>query len=339
MDSNPGAFGQPGTNAVLLGGRAIDFGAIPGFRISGGYWFGDQARWGIEASFFVLAQQTLNQGIASDDFGNPGIYRPIHDVNFGETALYVALPNMAAGTMVVSSRSQLLGTEVNGLFRLVQCDNWNLSLLGGFRFLNLDETINVSTYTNDFAGVLTGPGNPQGLAEVPGSTLAVFDHFHTSNQFYGGQLGGQATYAFGRLYLTGRAQVGLGDTFQTINISGATVQNQPGVGVAYAPAGALATASNIGRYTHNAFTVVPEFQLKLGYQFGRFVSAYLGYDFLYWSNVVRPGNTISRNVDLQGIPTGGLYNPSAQLAAPGPPSFTQSGFWAQGITFGLQFTF
>jgi len=336
-DSSPGAFGQPGTTAVLLGKQNVNFGPSGGFRIAGGDWFGNEQRWGLEGSFFFLAEQIVRQKISSDDFGNPGIYRPVNDVAFGESSLFVALPGMAAGFISVSSASELLGVEFNGLYRIVQASNWNLSAVGGFRFLDLSEHSNIETITNDFAGVLTGPNNQ---VEVPGSTLSVFDGFHTSNQFYGGQIGFQTTAAFGSgWYITGRAILGLGDTVQNISITGNTVQFQPGIGVTTAPAGGLTTAGNIGHFSHDAFSVVPEAQLKIGYQLGRVVNLFVGYNFLYWSNVVRPGTAITRNIDFQGIPTSSIYNPGVPPQAPPPPSFVNTGFWAQGINLGILFTF
>lgn len=336
-DMAPGAFGQPGTTAVLLGGQNVNFSPSSGFRIAGGDWFGDEQRWGLEGSFFIVGQQMVHQGLSSDDFGNPGIYRPVNDVNFGESQLFVALPGMASGSMSVSTASQLLGVEFNGLFRFVQASNWNLNVVGGFRFLDLSEHINIQTVTNDFAGVLTGPNNQ---FEVPGSVLSVFDGFHTSNQFYGGQIGFQTTGSFGSgWYITGRAILGLGDTVQNISITGNAQQFQPGVGLTTAQGGGLTNASNMGHFSRDAFSVVPEVQLKIGYQLGRFVNLFVGYNFLYWSNVVRPGTAISRNVDFQGIPTSGLYNPAVPPGAPGPLSFVNTGFWAQGINLGVLFTF
>jgi len=338
-DNLPGAFGQPGTTAVLLGGQNLNYNPSAGLRFSGGYWFGETGRWGLDASIFFLGDQSVHRGLVSDDGGNPGIYRPVNDVNFGEQALYVAIPGMVSGAMLVSSSSQLWGADFNGLYRLVQSDNWNFNVLGGFRFLDLHETLNISTFSNDFAGVLPGPFTG-GNAEVPGSTLAVFDSFHAQNQFYGGQLGFQTSWAFApRWYLSARAEVGVGETHQTVTVSGSTVQDQPGIGISAVQAGALATASNSGHFSHDTFSVVPEAQFKVGYQFSRYLSGFIGYNFLYWSNVVRPGTQISRTVDLQGVPTSGIYNPAVITTAPAPPSFAQSGFWAQGINFGLQFSY
>ncbi len=333
---SPGAFGQPGTTAILLGNQNLNYNPAAGLRLSGGYWFGEERRWGLEGSIFFLANQSVHQGLSTDDNGDPGLYRPVHDVNFGENSLFVGVPGNASGAMELSSSSQLWGAEINGLYRLVRQDKWNFNVVGGFRFLDLRENLNISSYTNDFAGVLFGPG----VLDVANSTLAVFDDFQTRNQFYGGQLGFQTTWLFApRWFLGARALVGLGNTHQSIDISGLTAQNQPGVGFTTAPAGALATASNSGHFTHDSFSVVPEAQLKIGYQFSPRLNGFLGYNFLYWSNVVRPGNQVNRTVDGQGIPTSGFYNPTVTTSAPAPPNFAQSGFWAQGLTFGLQFSF
>jgi hypothetical protein len=338
-DAAPGAFGEPGTTAVFLGGQNLNYDLAAGMRFSGGYWFGEGACWGIDGSIFFLGDQTVHQGISSDDGGNPGIYRPVNDVNFGETSLFVAVPGMASGAMFVSSRSQLWGADLNGLYRVVQRDSWNFIVLGGFKFASLQETLNINTFTVDFAGVLPDPFNA-GAAEPAGSALAVFDSFRTQNSFYGGQVGFQTSWAFApRWYLSARVQAALGETHQSIQISGATIQEQPSGAVSAAPAGVLATASNSGHFTHDVFSVLPEGQLKVGYQFSRYLSGFVGYNVLYWSNVVRPGSLVSRTVDLQGIPTSGVYNPAISTTAPAPPTFMQSGFWAQGVNLGLLFSY
>ena len=78
--------------------------------------------------------------------------------------------------------------------------------------------------------------------------------------------------------------------------------------------------------------------MTLGYNITPRVKATFGYTFLYWSNVARPGNQIDRNINPVNIPTSG-----AQGLGPagGPPTFNfqQSGYWAQGLNFGLEFRF
>jgi hypothetical protein len=80
----------------------------------------------------------------------------------------------------------------------------------------------------------------------------------------------------------------------------------------------------VGRYTTDRFALAPIAQLKLGYQFTPCIRGQIGYSFLYLSSVVRPGNQIDNTYD-------GALHPLVPMAS--------SSFWAQGLTFSVQFTF
>jgi len=56
----------------------------------------------------------------------------------------------------------------------------------------------------------------------------------------------------------------------------------------------LALTSNIGRNTQYRVTAIPEGEFKLGYNLTRNILVSLGYNFVYWSSVVRPADQISR---------------------------------------------
>jgi hypothetical protein len=80
--------------------------------------------------------------------------------------------------------------------------------------------------------------------------------------------------------------------------------------------------------------VVPEVGVTLGYQFNDHIRAFAGYNFLYWNNVARAGNQVdtSVNTNLLAPPLGG---------GPSRPAFSFNGseFWAQGVTFGIEFRY
>ena len=96
----------------------------------------------------------------------------------------------------------------------------------------------------------------------------------------------------------------------------------------------FALPSNIGRQTRDAFSVVPQVQVKAGLNVTSFCRAFVGYDFLYWSSVVRAGDQLDRNVnDSQAI--GGTLVGEALPR----PQFRQTGFFAHGLTFGLGFQY
>ena len=55
--------------------------------------------------------------------------------------------------------------------------------------------------------------------------------------------------------------------------------------------------SNIGHFSQSQFAVVPEIGVKLGYQLTPNLRLQAGYNFLFWSNVVRPGQQIDTSVN------------------------------------------
>ncbi len=98
--------------------------------------------------------------------------------------------------------------------------------------------------------------------------------------------------------------------------------------------------SNIGHYTHNAFSVIPEVELKVGYKITQRLHCFVGYNFMYWSDVARPGQQVNPNVDIRQVPVAppGLYAPNSQLQ-PFGQQIKNSGFWTQGVTFGVELKF
>jgi len=64
----------------------------------------------------------------------------------------------------------------------------------------------------------------------------------------------------------------------------------------------------------------------------------VGYNFLCWSSVVRPGDQIDRVIDVSQIPNSGLNATPTGLLRPAP-LVRATDFWAQGITFGVEFRY
>jgi hypothetical protein len=111
------------------------------------------------------------------------------------------------------------------------------------------------------------------------------------------------------------------------------------VGTTVYPVGLLASSSNIGSHNHSAFSVVPEFGLKVNYRLTEHVQAYAGYDLLYWNNVMRAGDQVDRVVNLAQVPVAG--SPTPGIGSPARPTvtYTSSDFWAQGISIGLEINY
>ena len=140
------------------------------------------------------------------------------------------------------------------------------------------------------------------------------------------------------------AKVALGETHEVVNVGGlttffnnGTVASAAPLGTSTAPGGILNVATNSGRTTHDQFSVIPEVELRAGFAFTDNIRAFVGYDFMYWTNVARPGEQNSSVVDLRSIPSIATFVPGMNV---GPaPVYQKSDFWAQGVTFGLQLAF
>src|SRR5262249_43914626 len=165
----------------------------------------------------------------------------------------------------------------------------HVDLLAGFRYAQLDEGLTVREDLN----VLAAP------APIGGSTIELADEFGTHNRFYGGPIGARAAANTGRVFVNVVGKVALGGTEQTVGINGTTVITPAGGARSAQPGGLLALPTNSGRFERSEFTVVPEVGLNVGLQVTNHLRAYVGYNFLYWSSVARPGDQI----DLGGNPT------------------------------------
>ncbi|HZY90789.1 MAG TPA: BBP7 family outer membrane beta-barrel protein [Gemmataceae bacterium] len=312
----PGSLGLPGTQ-TLFGGRDVNTGVQSGFRLMAGYWFTDDHLLGFEAGGFILGQQTSRFGATS--FGDPILARPFTDAFTGiQTSEAVANPALV-GAVNASVKSQLWGGEANLRSNLC-CNCWySFDLLAGFRIVGLDDSLEV----NESLRAVMGPD--------AGSTFAIQDRFSVNNRFYGGQIGAIQEFRRGNWFVDLTTKVALGTTQQIANISGSSFIN--GTGFA---GGLLAQPTNIGSHTRDVFGVVPEVGLTVGYRFNDHWRAFAGYNFLYWNNVARAGNLVNPVVNQNQLPP-----PVTPLTGPAQPlfHFTGSEYWAQGVTFGLEFRY
>ncbi len=322
-----GNLGGPGT-FVLFGGSTADNEERSGGRFTLGYWLDDCQIYGLEGSYFFLGQRSIGFNANSNTI--PVLARPFFNVNAGmEDREVVAAPGLATGSVGVSSSSRLWGWEAN-LRRNVCCGCcYRLDLLTGFRYLELDEGLRV---TED---VQVLPNAPSPLA---GDHFDVSDSFDTRNRFYGGQIGAAAEIRRGRWALGWNGKVALGDVRQVVNIEGSQLLVTPQGGVQRFQGGLLALPSNIGEVTRDRFAVVPETGINLSYQVTPRLRLFVGYTFLYFSNVVRPGDQIDRALDVAQIPNVPSPPPPAGLIHPAV-LFKSTDFWAQGVNFGVEFRY
>jgi hypothetical protein len=285
----------------------MDYGTFSGVRARIGAWLYGDHILGVEASGFLLERNGFQQAVRSDANGNPTLTRPFIDAVSGmPSALMISAPGIQSGSLRVASHSRTWGVEANLRTNVAHEEGLEVDLLGGIRYLGLDEGL---TITQDMTVIVDGPPFP---------TLLLRDRFYTRNQFYGGQLGAEATYHLGKLSLGLAGKVALGGTEHDISVG---------------QGGLFVLSSNVGHHSHADFSVVPQVGLQVGYQVTPCLRVFLGYDFLYWSSVARPGEQIDTTINVSQA-----FGPLIGPARPAVP-FHTTDFCAQGLSCGLELRF
>ena len=335
-DLPPGALGLPNTQ-ILFGDRPMGYGTLSGVRLGAAIDLGGCLA--LEGNYFALQTGSIRYLAASDAAGNPRIGRPFFNTLLVlNDSLGTSEPDPGigpfAGSTAIASHSQLQGWEINLSSRQQLNNCWSLVGLAGFRSLQLNEDLSVQdNLTNIAPGVLTFLGQPINQ----GDTLFDFDRFSVNNRFYGGQIGGRLEWQNGSLAASMLGKIAFGVTQQIATVDGGSVWNSGGA-LTSAPGGVLALPTNMGRYYRSTFSVVPEVGLNLAWNITSQLKATFGYNYLYWTHVARPGAQIDNNLNPSIMPTNQLFG----LGQPGGRpafNFQNSDYWAQGISFGLEFKF
>jgi len=122
-----------------------------------------------------------------------------------------------------------------------------------------------------------------------------------------------------------------------VTISGTTVFTSPGGAPVTQQGGLLALPTNIGTYSRDQFSVIPQIGFNVGRQLTNNFRVFVGYTFMYWSNVVRPGDQIDPVINPTQLPT--AAGPGT-LVGPARPAFAfhESSLWAQGVNVGMGFS-
>ena len=332
--ADAGVLGLPSTQTLFGDGDVLDD-RTDGFRLRFGTWLDRCHSWGVGAEYFNIGEETEDYSATST--GDPILARPFFNTQTGlNDSELVAFPNVVSGTVTARATSELQGGGFH--FRRLRCcqegcRSWlfcgcaghfcsRSETLVGYRYMQLDESL---TMTEDL--VSTDTANP--------GTFDIMDRFQTRNQFNGFDIGWKYRMTRGYWTYDTLLRLAFGTTRQTVRINGSTTINDPtnpppttGVG------GLLAQSSNIGLYKQNEFAVIPEFNLNVGYQLTDHLRAMFGYTFIYWSNVVRPGDQIDLDINPNLLPP--EANPFTGVRRP-TFEFRTSDYWVQGINYGLEY--
>lgn len=296
---------------VALGGGNLEAGVRLGGRFTLGGWVNDEQTIGAEASYFFLGPHDDSDSIASTGAPILVVGPRLLSSPQGNTlnAFPLAAPGQFADLSTLSVRTWLQGAEANALGNLANGSWGRLDVLGGFRYLQIDEELQSKSISP---------------ATSLAASLVSLDQFRCINNYYGGQLGLRAHLTRGRYFADCTAKVGLAHADQQQTVSGHVtfVGSPPGPGF-------FAGVGNIGTRDSDDLAWLGELTLNAGVNLSDSVRAFIGYNFLYVDEAQRPGEQISSR--------GRVVDQGATLLH--ETLDRDSAFWAQGLNFGIEFRF
>jgi len=373
--SAPSSLGLPSlaSTVALAGGRDVDVNPLNGGRVTAGFWGDDDRRYGFEASGLITENAVDRVSEVTSLSGIPLLARPFRDTIAPNvlTSLVVASPAVGPGRATILNTTQVWSVEADGLVNLYRTEpgcstGWNIEVLAGYRYLELEEVFRATSLTNlnptgtivpitttgpfgqvTVVGATIVPGSVGvgGLQVPSGSQVTISDHFRTRNQFHGFNTGLRGEIRRGMFTFGASGKLAVGHMRQSLEINGFT-DIAPGAASPVAVirpvtgrtfGGLYANASNIGRINNDEFAVIPEVNLNLGLAVTRNMSLHVGYNVIYIDKVIRPSSELPLTVNTGTVP----FSPNFGTARPRAQQtfFNQDEFWLMGLNTGFTLRF
>lgn len=339
---------------TLFGAKDVDYGTFNGLYLNGGVWLDCRHTFGLEMNGFYFGQQDVTSTFASNAAGSPLIARPFTDaLRIVPAVDLVSSPGTLAGAVTVKTTSQLGGAGINAVKNLSNCEDYTIDTLFGFRYIDLEEQLNVAQTTTPINGGTLAFG---GTTLPAGVGLSLADSFQTRNQFYGGLIGTRGEWRFGPVFIDVTNTIALGPNHEIVDIYGRTTALMPGNPTL--PGGLLAAGfgaqnvmgpigpnpgaptvttailrqGNIGRYTTNRFVAAPEVGIEAGTYVTSHIRLGVGYNFLYMTDVARPGRQVDTQINTRFVPSSPAFGSLSGLPLP-TVTGRREDFHAQGVQF------
>ncbi len=275
------AVGQPRT-AALFGGRKLLGDWRAGMRAEGGFWFNPNQRWGASAriySLFSVSQQFVGVGNGFNVMNVPQLL-PIADTAL-QYPIFVGYPGVITGSVSTTAQTTFTGGDIN--LRRVLSSGARLRVEGfvGYRQLHVGDELGIN-----FQAV--------GATLNPSPILVGEDSIRTRNNFYGGQLGGQATATCDRLTLQAFGALALGVNASNLDYRRTRLLTESG-GLITIPLVQSTTASCV-----SYLGVVTEAGAKVGFRLTEHAQLTFGYTAMAWNDVRRAQEQYNLSPNLTG---------------------------------------
>lgn len=318
----------PAAQTVL---GATDIFGFPqrGFRIRGGHWFDTDESSGIIGEFFMLT--THGHTFNTSSTGDPILARPFTNLRSPESndAQLIAYPGVNTGSIAFDAETRMYSVgvhywaEYETVIEEQRRDGRRYERIGetlfgvqiGPRFSHLDDTMLID----------------EGFTSIrSGRSYLLRDSFKTENTFLGGEIGIRAQRRRGIFDFDAGIKLAIGGTRQELDIDGInTVIN--GTTQTTNRGGFLAHESNFGGWDRTQFSLIPSFDVGVGFRADNGWKFNVSYNFMYWTNVLRAGEQIET-----GIHEDAFLNPTP---TPGPrpvPLFREADYLAHGISVAIE---
>jgi hypothetical protein len=290
-----------------------------GLRLSAGMWLDKPHGTGLEASYAVFLKSS--ELVSYSSAPNMVLGRLFVDVTGPGVALFqLSSPSGSTqGLAQVRTSFDSDGFELNMLRRGPAMIGEEFHWILGIRYFGMKENLSIES-----------------LSQVGGLRVGSFDTFATKNQFVGGQFGGRWNWNIDRLSIDFLWKMAIGGMSQEVDINGGSNAALTSGARIERSGGLLALSSNIGEYQRTKLVVMRDATLNFSYAITSNVKLNLGYNLMWVSSVIRPGEQIDLGVNPKLLPFSGVA-PSG----PARPSFQFNGeeFWMHGINVGLSVQF
>ncbi len=328
-----GVAGRLPGATTLIGDEKLGGDWRHGGEVRLGWWLMDGQFLSLEGHFLATeTEETHFNATSTFTTGSTGfiLARPYFDlVANAEDARILAFDNFnngqatvdLDGSIDIDTRSDY---QSGGLMlrHVLWADferNSRLDFIGGYRFLRIDEELNIRD--RQFTP-------PFGL--VPAVLNERSDMFATENQFHGGEIGLDANVYEDNWTFQLWGKCAFGNTHQTLDIDGSQTISSGGASNT-TPGGLLAQPSNIGHFSHDEFAIIPEAAVRVQYSLYNNFRIFAGYRMLYITEVLRPGDQIDRVINETQFGGGALAGEARPAA-----SFNGTSAWIQGIDAGIE---
>src|SRR5207302_1791176 len=159
-------------------------------RFTAGYWLTAQHDFAVEGGYFFLGQQSRSFAASGSGApGSPTVARPFFnlDTNAEDTLVVAAPPPGAvAGSIGIALSDRLQGAELNLRSIGWSGPQFQVDLVGGFRYLSFDESLDIGQTS---------------LVLATGTATSLTEQFMAQNRFYGGQTGVVGRWRLGKWQL------------------------------------------------------------------------------------------------------------------------------------------